>query len=77
MGVLDGFKLREPVQGELEAPVSEISPELIAALTSFLAAQSARGEDPITSRARIKTNGRMDVDPRSIIRLDDAEFGRY
>ncbi|HCH62674.1 MAG: hypothetical protein CL927_01150 [Deltaproteobacteria bacterium] len=76
MGILDGFRLREPIHAAEDALLSEIPPELIAAFQSFLAS-GAGSVDTKVKRAREERKERSVLDPRSIISLDDAEFGRY
>ena len=76
MGILDGFRLREPIHAAEDALLSEIPPELIAAFQSFLAS-GAGSVDAKVKRATDERKERSVLDPRSIISLDDAEFGRY
>jgi methyl-accepting chemotaxis protein len=86
MGILDGFILRRPTPSAVpvDSLLPELTPELLAALQTFLVAQQggrsrSRSRAPASASASVKRPRRSvrEPEPSTIISLDDVEFGRY
>ena len=83
LDVLGGFKLRAPKVASRPGLPAGVTPELLAAFQAFMASKAPSRTMRATPKmhakveARAEKRERSQPDPRSVISLDDSEFGRY